>query len=54
MELNKFVTLWIFYLCLVGESWTDKPTPTTPDSQVVENGMSGELKTCFYLPVKLR
>ncbi|XP_026221708.1 LOW QUALITY PROTEIN: stromal interaction molecule 1-like [Anabas testudineus] len=40
MEFNKCVTLWIFYSCLVGESWTDKPTPPTADSQLVENGMS--------------
>ncbi|XP_028429014.1 stromal interaction molecule 1a isoform X1 [Perca flavescens] len=39
MEFNKLVTLWIFCLCLVGESWTEKPTPT-PESQIVENGVS--------------
>lgn len=42
MEFNKLVTLWIFCLCLVGESWTEKPSSPTPDSQVVENGVSGE------------
>ncbi|KAM7412822.1 hypothetical protein PAMA_020282 [Pampus argenteus] len=38
MEFNKVVTLWIFCLCLIGESWTDK-SPTS-DSQTVENGLS--------------
>lgn len=42
MEFNKLVTLGIFCLCLVGESWTEKPSSPTPDSQVVENGVSGE------------
>ncbi|XP_050934902.1 stromal interaction molecule 1a isoform X4 [Lates calcarifer] len=40
MEFNKFVTLWIFCLCLVGESWTEKTSSPTPDSQIVENGVS--------------
>ncbi|XP_031153234.2 stromal interaction molecule 1a isoform X3 [Sander lucioperca] len=40
MEFNKLVTLWIFCLCLVGESWTEKPSSPTPDSQIVENGVS--------------
>uniref|UniRef100_A0A671Y5C7 Stromal interaction molecule 1a n=2 Tax=Sparus aurata TaxID=8175 RepID=A0A671Y5C7_SPAAU len=40
MEFNKLVTLWILCLCLVGESWSDKPSSPTPDSQVVENGVS--------------
>ncbi|XP_073338126.1 stromal interaction molecule 1a isoform X2 [Pagrus major] len=40
MEFNKLVTVWIFCLCLVGESWSDKPSSPTPDSQVVENGVS--------------
>ncbi|XP_067363253.1 stromal interaction molecule 1a isoform X1 [Channa argus] len=41
MEYNKFVILWIFYLCLIGESWTEKPTSPTPDiQQSVENGVS--------------
>uniref|UniRef100_UPI0037E82E4E stromal interaction molecule 1a isoform X2 n=1 Tax=Semicossyphus pulcher TaxID=241346 RepID=UPI0037E82E4E len=40
MEFNKLVTLWIFCLCLVGESWTDKPSSPTPDSQNAENGVS--------------
>ncbi|XP_074535275.1 stromal interaction molecule 1-like [Halichoeres trimaculatus] len=41
MEFNKLVTLWIFCLCLIGESWTDKPSSPTQDSQAVENGVSG-------------
>ncbi|XP_041653309.1 stromal interaction molecule 1a isoform X2 [Cheilinus undulatus] len=40
MEFNKLVTLWIFCLCLVGESWTDKPSSPTPESQAIENGAS--------------
>uniref|UniRef100_A0A3B4U9I7 Stromal interaction molecule 1a n=1 Tax=Seriola dumerili TaxID=41447 RepID=A0A3B4U9I7_SERDU len=40
MEFNKFVTLWIFCLCLVGESWTDKTSSPTSDSQIVENEVS--------------
>ncbi|XP_041796092.1 stromal interaction molecule 1a isoform X2 [Chelmon rostratus] len=40
MEFNKLVTLWIFCLCLVGESWTEKPSSPTADSQGVENGIS--------------
>ncbi|XP_070826215.1 stromal interaction molecule 1a isoform X1 [Chaetodon trifascialis] len=40
MEFNKLVTLWIFCLCLVGESWTEKPSSPTSDSQAVENGVS--------------
>ncbi|XP_040901802.1 stromal interaction molecule 1a isoform X2 [Toxotes jaculatrix] len=40
MEFNKSVTLWIFCLCLVGESWTEKTSSSTSDSQVVENGVS--------------
>ncbi|XP_039635405.1 stromal interaction molecule 1a isoform X1 [Perca fluviatilis] len=40
MEFNKLVTLWIFCLCLVGESWTEKPSSPTPESQIVENGVS--------------
>ncbi|XP_045929518.1 stromal interaction molecule 1a isoform X2 [Micropterus dolomieu] len=38
MEFNKLVTLWIFCLCLVGESWTEKQSSPTPD--IVENGVS--------------
>lgn len=50
MEFNKFVTLWIFCLCLVGESWSEKPSSSTADSQVVENGVSGEsLNVAFQL-----
>ncbi|XP_076590590.1 stromal interaction molecule 1a isoform X1 [Chaetodon auriga] len=40
MEFNKLVTLWIFCLCLVGESWSEKPSSPAPDSQAVENGVS--------------
>lgn len=40
MEFNKLVTLWMFCLCLVGESWAEKPSSPTTDSQVVENGVS--------------
>ncbi|XP_071352393.1 stromal interaction molecule 1a isoform X2 [Trachinotus anak] len=40
MEFNKFVTLWIFCFCLLGESWADKSSSSTPDSQIVENGVS--------------
>ncbi|XP_029302048.1 stromal interaction molecule 1a isoform X1 [Cottoperca gobio] len=40
MEFNKLVTLWIFCLCLVGESWTEKPNSPTLDSQLVENAVS--------------
>ncbi|XP_060902950.1 stromal interaction molecule 1a isoform X2 [Labrus mixtus] len=39
MEFNNLVTLWIFCLCLVGESWTDKPSSPTQDSQTVEKGV---------------
>lgn len=34
------VTLWILCLCLVGESWAEKPGSSPADSQVVENGVS--------------
>ncbi|XP_051253062.1 stromal interaction molecule 1a isoform X1 [Dicentrarchus labrax] len=40
MEFNKLVTLWILFLCLIGESWTEKLSSPTPDSQIVENGVS--------------
>ncbi|XP_030007625.1 stromal interaction molecule 1a isoform X3 [Sphaeramia orbicularis] len=40
MEFNKLVTLWIFCLCLIGESWTEKPSSPTPESQSAENGVS--------------
>ncbi|XP_035478309.1 stromal interaction molecule 1a isoform X1 [Scophthalmus maximus] len=40
MEFNTRVTLWIFLLCLVGESWTEKTSSSTPESQLGENGMS--------------
>ncbi|XP_061683081.1 stromal interaction molecule 1-like isoform X2 [Syngnathoides biaculeatus] len=38
MELNKIVTLWIFGLCLIGGSWTDRPSSSTADA--AENGIS--------------
>ncbi|KAM4565607.1 stromal interaction molecule 1a isoform 4-T4 [Odontesthes bonariensis] len=38
MELHKSVTLWIFCLCLIGESTTEK-VPTS-DSHIVENAVS--------------
>ncbi|CAI5693130.1 unnamed protein product [Oreochromis niloticus] len=41
MELHRSLSLWILCLCLVGESWTEKPSSPTPvDSQPAENGMS--------------
>ncbi|XP_034404787.1 stromal interaction molecule 1a isoform X2 [Cyclopterus lumpus] len=40
MEFNTCVALWICCSCLVGESWTDKPSSPTPDSQIVEHGVS--------------
>uniref|UniRef100_A0A665W023 Stromal interaction molecule 1-like n=1 Tax=Echeneis naucrates TaxID=173247 RepID=A0A665W023_ECHNA len=40
MEFSKSLTLWIFCLCLVGESWTDKTSSLTSDGQAVENGVS--------------
>ncbi|XP_059186936.1 stromal interaction molecule 1a isoform X3 [Centropristis striata] len=40
MEFNKLVTLWIFCLCVIGESWSEKTGSTSSDSQVVENGVS--------------
>lgn len=43
MEFNKFVTLWIFSLCLVEKCWTDRTSSSTPEIQVVENGVSGKL-----------
>lgn len=48
MEFKNLVTLWILCLCLVGESWAEKPSSSTADSQVVENGVSGECRVfCF-------
>ncbi|XP_010730230.2 stromal interaction molecule 1a isoform X1 [Larimichthys crocea] len=38
MEFNKLVTLWIFCLCFIGESFTEKPSSPTSDSQTAENG----------------
>ncbi|XP_078023097.1 stromal interaction molecule 1a isoform X4 [Epinephelus lanceolatus] len=40
MEFNKLLTLWILCLCLIGESWTEKPASPTPESPTVENGVS--------------
>ncbi|KAM4742461.1 stromal interaction molecule 1a isoform 5-T5 [Anableps anableps] len=40
MELHKSVTLWIFCLCLTGESASEKPSSPTPESQNGENGVS--------------
>ncbi|XP_022074800.1 stromal interaction molecule 1a isoform X2 [Acanthochromis polyacanthus] len=40
MELHNLMTLWIFCLCLFGESWTEKQSSPQPDSQIVENGLS--------------
>ncbi|KAM9733646.1 stromal interaction molecule 1a isoform 5-T5 [Menidia menidia] len=40
MELHKSVTLWIFCLCLVGESTTEKQGPAASESQTVENSVS--------------
>lgn len=42
MELKNLVTLWILCLCVVGESWAEKPSSPTTDNQVVDNGVSGE------------
>ncbi|KAM6931592.1 stromal interaction molecule 1a isoform 1-T1 [Lycodopsis pacificus] len=40
MDFNKCVAVWILYLCLAGECWTEKPSSPSPDSQTVENGVS--------------
>ncbi|XP_054868210.1 stromal interaction molecule 1a isoform X3 [Amphiprion ocellaris] len=40
MELHNLMTLWIFCLCLFGESWAEKQSSPTLDSQIVENGLS--------------
>ncbi|KAK5616668.1 Stromal interaction molecule 1 [Crenichthys baileyi] len=40
MELHKSVTLWIFCLCLIGESTSEKPSSATGESQNGENGVS--------------
>ncbi|CAN9511478.1 unnamed protein product [Ophioblennius macclurei] len=40
MELHKLVTLWIFCLCLSSQSWAEKQSSATPDSQLSENGVS--------------
>lgn len=43
MELNKFVTLWILFLCLVEKCWTDRSSTCSPEIQAVENAVSGKL-----------
>ncbi|XP_054901374.1 stromal interaction molecule 1-like isoform X3 [Poeciliopsis prolifica] len=40
MELHKSVTLWIFCLCLIGESTSEKQSFSSPESQNGENGLS--------------
>ncbi|XP_047247368.1 stromal interaction molecule 1-like isoform X4 [Girardinichthys multiradiatus] len=40
MELHKSVTLWIFCVCLIGESTFEKPSSATGESQNGENGIS--------------
>ncbi|XP_043975282.1 stromal interaction molecule 1a isoform X3 [Gambusia affinis] len=40
MELHKSVTLWIFCLCLIGESASEKQSFFSPESQNGENGLS--------------
>lgn len=47
MELNQFVTLWIFSLCLVDKSRTDRTSSSSPEIQAVGNGVSGELLIIF-------
>ncbi|KAM9853257.1 stromal interaction molecule 1a isoform 1-T1 [Aulostomus maculatus] len=39
MEFNKMVNLWIFCFCLLGQSWADKTSLPSQDSQSVENGI---------------
>lgn len=48
MELNKFVTLWIFSLCLVDKSRTDRTSSSSPEIEVVGNGVSGEILIFFF------
>ncbi|XP_027900745.1 stromal interaction molecule 1a isoform X3 [Xiphophorus couchianus] len=40
MEPHKSVTLWIFCLCLIGESASEKQSFLSPESQNGENGLS--------------
>ncbi|XP_067102165.1 stromal interaction molecule 1a isoform X2 [Osmerus mordax] len=40
MDFSKLVPLWIVCLCIVGESWTDKPSQGNTDFQHVDNGVS--------------
>ncbi|KAM9318439.1 stromal interaction molecule 1a isoform 1-T1 [Pholidichthys leucotaenia] len=43
MELHRLVSLWIFCLCFIGESWTEKPNTDDSlkqDTLAVENGVS--------------
>lgn len=46
MEPHKSVTLWIFCLCLIGESASEKQSFFSPESQNGENGLSGE---CVFI-----
>lgn len=43
MEFNKFMTLWIFSLCLVEKSWTERTGSSNSEIQVGENGVSGKI-----------
>lgn len=49
MDFNKFVTLWIFSLCLVEKCWTDRTSSGSPEIQVVETGVSGKLLIILVL-----
>ncbi|XP_008423082.1 stromal interaction molecule 1-like isoform X2 [Poecilia reticulata] len=40
MELHKSVTFWIFCLCLIGESASEKQSLFSPETQNGENGLS--------------
>ncbi|KAM6933913.1 stromal interaction molecule 1a isoform 3-T3 [Xenentodon cancila] len=40
MELNKSVTLWVFWFCLIGQSVTEKQSSPTLENQIVESGVS--------------
>lgn len=43
MDFNKFMTLWIFSLCLVEKSWTQRTSSSNSEIQVVENAVSGKI-----------
>lgn len=49
MEFNKFVTLWIFSLCLVEKCWTDRTGSCSPEIQAVENGVSNGVSGRFLI-----